>query len=166
MASSAEPPTSVPEDNRKNTGVRVISADSLDSNTAQTPTAINFARVGAQKLWAGTSSRISNLCVERQSEDKIGEKLEFTAETSPGDFIFVPPYMPHQEISALEGEALECVLIRSGGEAVVVNLPDLVTVENPEGVKWIGPTHANLPDHHHHHGYSHEHGDGHTHDHT
>lgn len=25
-----------------------------------------------------------------------GEKLEFTAEAGPGDFIFVPPYVPHQ----------------------------------------------------------------------
>ena len=40
-------------------GVRVIPANSLDSNTAQTPgmsraAAVNFARVGAEKIWAGT----------------------------------------------------------------------------------------------------------------
>ncbi|MEP6722391.1 MAG: mannose-6-phosphate isomerase, partial [Variovorax sp.] len=39
-------------------GVRVIPGNQLDGNTAQTPgmdrkAAINFARVGAQKLWAG-----------------------------------------------------------------------------------------------------------------
>ena len=43
----------------RDAGVRVIRADQLDSNTAQTPgmsraAAINLARVGAQKLWAGT----------------------------------------------------------------------------------------------------------------
>src|SRR5476651_371766 len=43
----------------KHDGVRVIAGGSLDGNTAQTPgmdrkAAINFARVGAQKLWAGT----------------------------------------------------------------------------------------------------------------
>ena len=43
----------------KHDGVRVIPAGQLDGNTAQTPgmdrkAAINFARVGAQKLWAGT----------------------------------------------------------------------------------------------------------------
>ena len=48
-----------PEEGWKSQGVRVIPSDSLDSNTAQTPgmdraAAINFARVGAQKLWAGT----------------------------------------------------------------------------------------------------------------
>ena len=40
-------------------GVKVIRGDQLDSNTAQTPgmnraAAINAARVGAQKIWAGT----------------------------------------------------------------------------------------------------------------
>jgi uncharacterized RmlC-like cupin family protein len=29
-----------------------------------------------------------------------GEALEFTAEAGPGDFIYVPPYVPHQEINA------------------------------------------------------------------
>ena len=48
-----------PEGGWKDQGVRVIPSDSLDTNTAQTPgmdraAAINFARVGAQKLWAGT----------------------------------------------------------------------------------------------------------------
>jgi uncharacterized RmlC-like cupin family protein len=43
----------------KHDGVRVIPGNQLDANTAQTPgmdrkAAINFARVGAQKLWAGT----------------------------------------------------------------------------------------------------------------
>ena len=43
----------------KHDGVCVVPADQLDANTAQTPgmdrqAAITFARVGAQKLWAGT----------------------------------------------------------------------------------------------------------------
>jgi len=52
------------------------------------------------------------------------------------------------------------MVCRSDGEAVAVNLPDLEPVETPEGVKWIDPTHANLPDHH---GHNHTH--GHDHDH-
>ena len=47
--------------------------------------------------------------------------------------------------------------MRSDGEAVAINLPDLDPVESPEGVKWIDPTHANLPDHHHNHGHGHDH---------
>ena len=43
----------------KTHGVKVIPGDQLDPNTAQTPgmsraAAINLARVGAQKIWAGT----------------------------------------------------------------------------------------------------------------
>ena len=51
-----------------------------------------------------------------------GERLEFTAEAGPGDFIYVPPYVPHQEINASADEPLSCVLVRSGQEPVVVNL--------------------------------------------
>ena len=45
----------------KHDGVRVIPGNSLDGNTPQTQgmdrkAAINYARVGAQKIWAGTVS--------------------------------------------------------------------------------------------------------------
>lgn len=42
-----------------------------------------------------------------------GERLEFTAEAGPGDFIYVPPYVPHQKINASPIEPLYCVLVRS-----------------------------------------------------
>lgn len=64
-----------------------------------------------------------------------GEKLEFTAEAGPGDFIYVPPYVPHQEINASAEEKLECVLVRSDSEAIAVNLPNVEPVERPELVK-------------------------------
>ena len=49
----------IPTDGWKHTGVRVIPGEQLDTNTPQTPgmnraAAINRARVGAQKIWAGT----------------------------------------------------------------------------------------------------------------
>jgi uncharacterized RmlC-like cupin family protein len=69
-----------------------------------------------------------------------GERLEFVAEAGPGDFIYVPPFVPHQEINASADEVLECVLVRSDGESVVVNL-DIEPVEKPENVKWIDPIH-------------------------
>jgi uncharacterized RmlC-like cupin family protein len=141
-------------------GVQVISGDQLDANTAQTPgmeraAAINAARVGARKIWAGTvriapdaktgahhhGDLESVIYVLRgRARMRWGEALEFTAEAGPGDFIFVPPYVPHQEINAGTDEPLECVLMRSGGEAVVVNL-DIEPVERPEAVAWIDPIH-------------------------
>ena len=70
-----------------------------------------------------------------------GEFLEFTAEAGPGDFIYVPAFVPHQEINASDDEPLECILVRSGGEAVVVNL-DIAPVETPTTVAWwIDPIH-------------------------
>ena len=144
----------------KHDGVRVIPGGSLDGNTAQTPgmdrkAAINFARTGAQKLWAGTVAIHPNAktgahhhgalesviyVVRGKARMRWGEKLEFVAEASAGDFIFVPPYVPHQEINASADETLECVLVRSDNEAVVVNL-DIEPVEKPEAVKWIDPIH-------------------------
>jgi uncharacterized RmlC-like cupin family protein len=69
-----------------------------------------------------------------------GEALEFTAEAGPGDFIYVPPYVPHQEINASPSEMLECVLVRSDGEAVAINL-DIEPVEMPTEVRWVDPIH-------------------------
>src|SRR5258708_15657237 len=69
-----------------------------------------------------------------------GEGLEFPAEAGPGDFIYVPPFVPHQEINASPSEPLECVLVRSDNEAVVVNL-DIEPVEKPDEVLWVDPIH-------------------------
>src|SRR5476651_2370530 len=144
-----------PHDGWKHTGVRVIPAGSLDTNTAQTPgmnraAAINFARVGAQKIWAGTVHIHANAktgahhhgelesviyVLKGKARMRWGNHLEFVAEAGPGDFIFVPPFVPHQEINASSDEALECVLVRSDNEAVVVNL-DIEPVEKPESVYW------------------------------
>lgn len=144
----------------KHDGVRVIPGHQLDGNTAQTPgmdrkAAINFARVGAQKLWAGTVTIHANAktgahhhghlesviyIIKGRARMRWGEHLEFTAEAGPGDFIYVPPYVPHQEINASPTEPLECVLCRSDGEAVAVNLA-IEPAEKPETVLWVDPTH-------------------------
>jgi uncharacterized RmlC-like cupin family protein len=57
--------------------------------------------------------------------------------------------MSHQEINASEYQELESVLVRSDGEAVAVNLPDIEPVEKPEDVRWVDPAHANLHGHEH-----------------
>jgi uncharacterized RmlC-like cupin family protein len=78
--------------------------------------------------------------VSGRARMRWGEKLEFTAEAGPGDFIYVPPFVPHQEINASSDETLFCMLVRSDSDAVVVNL-EIEPVEKPEGVKWIDPIH-------------------------
>jgi uncharacterized RmlC-like cupin family protein len=41
-----------------------------------------------------------------------GDHLEFSGEAGAGDFIYVPPYVPHQEINALADEPCEAVVVR------------------------------------------------------
>ena len=72
-----------------------------------------------------------------------GEQLEFVAEAGPGDFIFVPPYVPHQEINAAIDQPLICVVVRSGQEPIVVNL-NIAAAEPPEEVLWIDPVHPKV----------------------
>ena len=146
-------------------GVRIVRADQLDMNTAQTEgmtraAAITHARTGAQKIWAGTvtikpdaktgahhhGALESVIYVVRgRARMRWGDRLEFVAEAGPGDFIYVPPYVPHQEINAARDEPLECVVVRSDQEAVVVNL-DIPVVEVPEAVYWVDPIHSDPRD--------------------
>jgi len=49
--------------------------------------------------------------------------------------------VPHQEINADPSHPLECVLVRSDNEAVVVNITDVEPVERPEAVYWVDPIH-------------------------
>jgi uncharacterized RmlC-like cupin family protein len=160
MSDRSSRPEASPSGRWKKDGVRVIAADNLDSSTAQTPgmhrtAAIDLARVGAQKLWAGTVQIQPDAktgahhhgplegviyVVRGRARMRWGERLEFTAEAGR-DFIYIPPYVPHQEINACKDDILECVLVRSDGDAVVINL-DVEPAEKPESVRWIDPTHS------------------------
>ena len=91
-------------DRWKHDGVRVIPGHQLDPNVPSTPgmdrkAAINFARVGAQKLWAGTVTIRPDAktgahhhgplesviyVVRGKARMRWGDTLEFTAEAGPG----------------------------------------------------------------------------------
>ena len=136
--------------------------DELDPNTPQTPgmsraAAITAARAGAEKLWAGTvdiepdaktgahhHGPVESVIyvVSGRARMRWGERLEYVADAGPGDFIFVPPYVPHQEINALPDETLSCVLVRSGQEPVVVNLELPDVADEPERVRWVDDIHS------------------------
>ena len=140
-------------------GIRVIRAGELDANTPQTPGMQRRAAVtaaqGASKLWAGTVSIDAKArtgahhhgdlesviyVVNGVARLRWGDRLEFTAEAGPGDFIYVPPFVPHQEINANDDTRLHCVLARSGQNGLVVNL-DIEAVETPELIRWIDDLH-------------------------
>jgi uncharacterized RmlC-like cupin family protein len=148
------------EQNWRDHGVKVVRGTQLDSNTAQTPgmtraAAITHARTGATKLWAGTVTvhpdaktgphhhgELESVIyvVSGRARMRWGESLEYFAEAGAGDFIFVPPFVPHQEINADPDQPLSCILVRSGQEPIVVNL-DIPPVEKPEQVEWTDPSH-------------------------
>lgn len=126
----------------KEHGVRIVRAGELDPNTPQTPgmsraAAITHARTGASRLWAGTvvvepaarsgahhHGELETVLyiVRGQAKFRWGDHLEYVAEAGPGDFIYVPPYVPHQEMNARPDQPVEAVVVRSGQEPIVVNL--------------------------------------------
>ena len=132
-------------------GLRIVRSGELDSNTPQTlgmerAEAISRARVGAQKLWAGTVVVHPNAktgphhhgeletviyIVRGRARFRWGERLEFVDEAGPGDFVYVPPYVPHQELNAKKDAPVEAVIVRSGQEPVVVNLEIPSPEEDP-----------------------------------
>jgi len=139
-------------------GIRIVRAGQLDRNTPQTPgmtraAAITHAAAGAKRLWAGTVVVEPNVksgahhhgeletvlyIVKGRARFRWGNRLEFVEEAGPGDFIYVPPFVPHQEINARREEPVEAVVVRSGQEPVVVNLD----IESPEsGSEMTEPFH-------------------------
>ena len=126
----------------KTQGIRIVRAGELDTNTPQTPgmsraAAITHARTGASKLWAGTvvvdpAAKTSAhhhgeletvlYIVKGHARFRWGDHLEFSEDAYPGDFIFVPPYVPHQEMNADPNDPVEAVVVRSGQDPIVVNL--------------------------------------------
>jgi uncharacterized RmlC-like cupin family protein len=122
--------------------VRVIKPDQRDTSTAQTP-GMNRAEgcgastTGAEKLWVGhvhvgegvrsgphhhgeVESAI--YIISGSARFRFGDKLENVVEAQAGDFVFVPPYLVHQEINASGDEPVDMVVARSSQENVVVNV--------------------------------------------
>jgi uncharacterized RmlC-like cupin family protein len=100
-------------------------SDQLSEDTAQTPgmrryEAISGKRTGSRKIVSGHPVFVF---LEDGEERRV--------ETSPGDDIYVPPYVPHREENPSLDEEAVVVLARSTQEGIVVNLPSL-RAEVPE----------------------------------
>jgi uncharacterized RmlC-like cupin family protein len=139
-------------------GIRVVHANEKSSDTPVTPgmnreVAVSRSRTGSGHLWAGTN-RIEPgsatgphhhgplesiiFIASGRARMRWGNRLEWIAEAGPGDFILVPPYLPHQELNASQTEMLHSVVVRSGPEEVLVSLDDLEIVADPEWVDVSG----------------------------
>ncbi|MEU5306313.1 cupin domain-containing protein [Streptomyces noursei] len=145
-------PGPTPEDDRRPLRARLhhISADALDGDAAQTGGMRRFAaisghRVGSERLWMGQThvapatasanhhhgaSETAIYVVKGHPEfvfadDTSSTREEIRLRTAPGDYIFVPPYVPHREENPHPDEEAVVVIARSTQEAIVVNLPTL-----------------------------------------
>ncbi|MDX6350103.1 MAG: hypothetical protein QOF84_4893 [Streptomyces sp.] len=135
-----------------------IRADALDGDTAQSGgmrrfAAISGRTVGSERIWMGqthvapaTASSdhhhgASETAIHVVSghpefvflDDSSGSPQEVRLRTSPGDYVFVPPYVPHREENPSPDEEAVVVIARSTQEAVVVNLPGLYVLDPEKG---------------------------------
>ncbi|MEU2349500.1 cupin domain-containing protein [Modestobacter sp. NPDC049651] len=125
--------------------LRHVRGGDLSGDTGQTPgmtrrEAVSARTVGSQRVWMGqthVASRTSSGDHHHgDSETAIyvvsgnpvfvfaEDGVEVRLETSPGDYVFVPPFTPHREENPGAEEAV-VVIARSSQEAIVVNLPGL-----------------------------------------
>jgi uncharacterized RmlC-like cupin family protein len=121
---------------------RVVKPLQFDDHTPQTSgmhrlAAVSGLLTGAEKLWAGvmlaepnTASSVHHhgpletvvYVAEGRSTLRWGRRLEHESELEAGDFLFVPPFVPHQEINPSPDRHALWIVVRSGPEAVVVEL--------------------------------------------
>jgi uncharacterized RmlC-like cupin family protein len=122
-----------------------IAAGDLTGDTGQTSgmtrrEAISGKSVGAEKLWMGQTHVAAGVKSANHHHGEAETAIyvvsgtpafvfaagdeEVRLEAKPGDYIFVPPYVPHREENPGATEAV-VVIARSSQEAIVVNLQSL-----------------------------------------
>lgn len=122
-----------------------VTPGELSVDTAQTAgmrrvEAISGARVGSRDLWMGQThvGPATNSGNHHHGDSETGiyvlsghpvfvfveDGHEVRIETAPGDYVFVPPHVPHREENPdPDGEAV-VVIARTTQEAIVVSVPD------------------------------------------
>jgi uncharacterized RmlC-like cupin family protein len=128
------------------TAIRIVNPEQFDLATAQTPGSERRAAIAPElfvnsALWGGIfevepgartgvhhhgSQETIAYVLEGACEVRWGEKGEFRAHASAGDFIHVPAYLPHMEINPSRNRPFRWVVVRSTPTPIVVNLPDVI----------------------------------------
>src|SRR5258705_1517533 len=127
----------------KQHGIRIVRSGELDSNTPQTAgmtraEAISHARVGAQKLWAGTvvvhpdaktgphhHGELETVLyiIRGRARFRWGDRLEFVDEAGPGGFFFFAPLLAHPAATSGRGAPPEAAPWETGREPHSLTLP-------------------------------------------
>jgi len=124
--------------------IRVVRPGQFDSSTAQTPGSRRFAAIhpaagiespmwgGVFVVQAGARTGIHHhgeqdtiaYVLSGTSYVRWGDRGEFDATLRAGDFLYVPAWLPHQEINPSKNTPFQWIVVRSTSEPIVVNLPD------------------------------------------
>jgi uncharacterized RmlC-like cupin family protein len=118
----------------------------LSADTAQSPGMRRLAGIsgslsGSGQIWMGETHVAPGLRSANhhhgESETAIyvvsghpvfvflADGAETRIETAPGDYVYVPPFVPHREENPSPDEDAVVVIARTTQEAIVVNLPAL-----------------------------------------
>ena len=81
---------------------------------------------GAQETIAFVLEGVSHL--------RWGQHGEFSGIAQPGDFLHIPPWLPHMETNPSTDMPVRWVVVRSTPEPIVVNLPMLIW-DDPDGAQ-------------------------------
>ncbi len=142
----------------RNRGVRIVRHDRFEHSARSWPgmevgEAVTHASTGANRIWAGTVTirpdaktrphhhgALESIIyvISGTARMRWGSRLEYAAEAGPGDFIYIPPYLPHQEMNGSAEEPLVCLLIRNNRDPIDVRV-DVEAAETPETVDWTEP---------------------------
>jgi uncharacterized RmlC-like cupin family protein len=124
--------------------IRVVRPEEFDSQTAQTPGSLRLAAIhsGAgidSPIWGGLfrvepgartgihhhgEQNTIVYILSGSSYIRWGEHGESKHTAQAGDFLYVPAWLPHQEINPSSELPFEWVVVRSTSDPIVVNLPD------------------------------------------
>ena len=124
--------------------IRVVRRDQLTSATAQTPGSQRLAAIHREAgidspMWGGVflvepaartgihhhgEQHTIAYVLSGTSYVRWGEQGEFDATLHAGDFLYVPAWLPHQEINPSKTLPFQWIVVRSTSEPIVVNLPN------------------------------------------
>jgi uncharacterized RmlC-like cupin family protein len=133
--------------------VHLVKGGELSGDTAQTTgmrrlEAVSGKTVGSEKLWTGEThvAPATNSGDHHHGEAETSIYVvsgnprfvfhdgtgEVALQAEPGDYVFVPPFVPHREENPDPENPAVVVISRSTQEGIVVNLPALTPLIEPE----------------------------------
>jgi uncharacterized RmlC-like cupin family protein len=124
--------------------IKIVRPSNFSKGTSQTPGSERLAAISGENgvrsgMWGGMftvepgaqtgihhhgKQETVAYVLEGEAHVRWGERGEFEATVSAGDFLHVPGGLPHREANRSSVAPFRWVVVRSTPEPIVVNLPD------------------------------------------